>query len=28
VNGIKQCFKEKKTVFKGSVEWYAVTVKT
>jgi hypothetical protein len=27
VNGIKQCFKEKKTVFKGSVEWYAVTVK-
>jgi hypothetical protein len=27
VNGIKKCFKEKKTVFKGSVEWYAVTVK-
>jgi hypothetical protein len=27
VNGIKKCFKEKKTVFKGSVEWYAVAVK-
>jgi len=27
VNGIKKCFKENKTVFKGSIEWYAVTVK-
>ena len=27
VNGIKKCFKEKKTVFKGSVGWYAATVK-
>ncbi len=27
VNGIKKYFKEKKTVFKGSVGWYAVTVK-
>lgn len=27
VNGIKQCFKEQKTNFKGSIEWYAVTVK-
>ena len=24
VNGIKKCFKEKKTNFKGSIEWYAV----
>lgn len=27
VNGIKKCFKEERTIFKGSVEWYAVTVK-
>jgi Family of unknown function (DUF6958) len=27
VNGIKQCFKEQRTIFKGSIEWYAVTVK-
>jgi hypothetical protein len=27
VRGVKQCFKEKRTSFKGSVEWYAVTVK-
>ena len=27
VNGIKKCFKEKRTSFKGSVEWYAVTIK-
>jgi hypothetical protein len=27
VNGIKKCFKENKTKFKGSVPWYAVTVK-
>ena len=27
VNGIKNCFKEEGTVFKGSIEWYAVTVK-
>jgi hypothetical protein len=27
VEGIKKCFKETKTVFKGSIEWYAVTVK-
>ena len=27
VNGIKKCFKENKTKFKGSVSWYAVTVK-
>ena len=27
VNGIKKCFKEKQTIFKGSVEWYAVTIK-
>ena len=27
VNGVKKCFKENKTAFKGSVEWYAVTVK-
>lgn len=27
VNGIKKCFKEQRTVFRGSVEWYAVTVK-
>ena len=27
VRGVKQCFKEKRTGFKGSVAWYAVTVK-
>ena len=27
VKGVKQCFKEKRTSFKGYVEWYAVTVK-
>jgi hypothetical protein len=27
VNGIKKRFKENKTAFRGSVEWYAVTVK-
>jgi len=27
VKGVKSCFKEKQTVFKGSVEWYAVTIK-
>ena len=27
VSGIKKCFKEKETVFKGSTGWYAVTVK-
>ena len=27
VNGVKKCFKERKTTFKGSIEWYAVTVK-
>jgi len=27
VNGIKKRFKEQKTSFKGSVSWYAVTVK-
>jgi len=27
VSGVKQCFREKRTVFEGSVEWYAVTVK-
>lgn len=27
VKGIKKCFKEQKTAFKGSIEWYAVTVK-
>ena len=27
VNGVKKCFKENKTKFKGSVGWYAVTVK-
>jgi len=27
VSGIKKCFKEKQTIFKGSVEWYAVTIK-
>ena len=27
VNGVKKCFKEGKTIFNGSIEWYAVTVK-
>jgi len=27
VSGVKQCFKEERTTFQGSVEWYAVTVK-
>ena len=27
VKGIKKCFREQKTKFKGSIEWYAVTVK-
>jgi hypothetical protein len=27
VEGIKNCFKEQKTKFDGSVGWYAVTVK-
>jgi len=27
VNGIKKCFKDERTIFKGSVDWYAVTVK-
>jgi len=27
VNGVKKCFKEQKTKFKGSVSWYTVTVK-
>jgi len=27
VSGVKQCFKAKRTIFKGSIEWYAVTVK-
>ena len=27
VTGVKHCFKEERTVFKGSIEWYAVTVK-
>ena len=27
VNGIRKCFKQQETIFKGSVEWYAVTVK-
>jgi hypothetical protein len=27
VRGVKKCFKENKTKFDGSVEWYAVTVK-
>ncbi|HEV8507033.1 MAG TPA: hypothetical protein VGQ53_16595 [Chitinophagaceae bacterium] len=27
VDGIKKCFKEERTNFKGSVEWYAVTIK-
>jgi len=27
VDGVKKCFKEQKTKFKGSVSWYALTVK-
>ena len=27
VNGVKKYFKEQKTSFNGSIEWYAVTVK-
>jgi hypothetical protein len=27
VDGIKKCFKEERTVFGGSIGWYAVTVK-
>lgn len=27
VKGVKKCFKEQKTIFKGSIEWYTVTVK-
>ncbi|TMI77818.1 MAG: hypothetical protein E6H10_18270 [Bacteroidetes bacterium] len=27
VKGVKKCFKEQKTIFRGSIEWYAVTVK-
>lgn len=27
VDGIKDCFKQQKTKFKGSVSWYAVTIK-
>lgn len=27
VSGVKQCFKEQRTTFKGSAAWYAVTVK-
>ena len=27
VKGVKKCFKENKTKFSGSLEWYAVTVK-
>lgn len=27
VEGIKDCFKEQKTKFNGSVSWYAVTIK-
>jgi hypothetical protein len=27
VTGVKKCFKEQKANFKGSTEWYAVTVK-
>lgn len=27
VDGVKKCFRENKTKFKGSVSWYAVTVK-
>lgn len=27
VDEIKKCFREKKIVFKGAVDWYAITVK-
>ena len=27
VSGVKRCFKEERSNFQGSVEWYAVTVK-
>lgn len=27
VSGVKQCFKEKRTAFDGSIEWYTVTIK-
>lgn len=27
VDGIEECFKEQKIKFKGSVSWYAVTIK-
>ncbi len=27
VSGVKKCFKEERTTFHGSVEWYTVTVK-
>ena len=27
VTGVKKYFREKKTIVKGSIEWYAVTVK-
>ena len=27
VSGVNQCFKEERTTFQESVEWYAVTVK-
>jgi hypothetical protein len=27
VNGVKKCFREEQKNFKGSVEWYTVTVK-
>ena len=27
VSGVKQCFKEQRSTFTGSVEWYTVTIK-
>jgi hypothetical protein len=27
VEGVKECFRNQKTVFDGSVEWYTVTIK-
>jgi uncharacterized protein DUF6958 len=27
VSGVRKCLKEQKTTFRGSIEWYAVTVK-
>jgi hypothetical protein len=27
VSGVKKCFKDMKTTFNGSIEWYTVTVK-